>query len=72
MCCMCCVLKKCCCGVELASGVAIFAYFDIVLHFLFFPVPGRVSEIFPLAKFAIAWIAIRCKCCLAVGSGRLA
>ena len=60
---MCCVCKKCCCGVELASGVATFAYFDIILHLIFLPVPGRLMEIFPLAQYAIAWIFIRCKDC---------
>ena len=61
MCCMLCICKKCCCGVELANGVAIFAYFDIILHLIFLPVPGRLYEIYPLAKYAIAWIFIRCK-----------
>ena len=58
---MLCICKKCCCGVELANGVAIFAYFDIILHLIFLPVPGRLYEIYPLAKYAIAWIFIRCK-----------
>lgn len=65
MCCMLCVCKKCCCGVELASGVAIFAYFDIVLHILFLLVPGQISEIFPMAKFAATWIVLICKDCWA-------
>jgi len=56
---MLCICKKCCCGVELANGVAIFAYFDIILHLIFLPVPGRLYEIYPLAKYAIAWIFIR-------------